>query len=213
MGGQTMPKMVLVADDTKNIRTLLTTCLKLEGYEVDTAADGNEAFQMLITNKYDLAFIDIKMPEMTGTELLRRINQIDIKTQIIIMTAFATVKNAIDCTKMGAVLYIQKPFSANKVRTILGEINLEKNMQIDEVAAVEINNNDIAANCEDLCDNECFNNCQISEQIDKVKHDFMINQDNPDIYSDLGQIYEKQNQHEKADLFYRFSEQLKLLKK
>jgi len=130
-------KRVLVVDDTKNIRVLLTTCLEVEGYQVDTASDGKTALERLQTTAYDLAFLDIKLPELSGTEVLRKLRSSDIHIPVVIMTAFATVKNAIECTKLGAVQYLQKPFTAEKVRMIMKElkegsehINRRENMEL-----------------------------------------------------------------------------------
>jgi two-component system, OmpR family, response regulator len=116
-------KKVLIIDDTKNIRIMLKKCLELEGYEVTTANDGQQALDLFKTEEYDLAFLDIKMPGIRGTEVLRRIRGIGITTPVIIITAFGTVKNAVDCTNMGAVAYIQKPFSAEKITTLLRELD------------------------------------------------------------------------------------------
>lgn len=116
-------KKVLIADDTKNIRTLLATYLEMEGYDIQVATDGQMALEIFKTQEIDLAFLDIKMPVLSGTEVLRQIRKSGINTPVIIMTAFATVKNAIECTKLGAVSYLQKPFTAEKIRTVLNEIN------------------------------------------------------------------------------------------
>lgn len=115
-------KRVLVVDDTKNIRTMLSTCLELSGYEVLTAKNGNEALEIFKTQKIDLAFLDIKLPEISGTEVLRTIRSLGIHTPVVVMTAFATVKNAIECTKLEAVMYLQKPFTMDKIKTVLEEI-------------------------------------------------------------------------------------------
>lgn len=66
-------KRVLVVDDTKNIRLLLTKCLELEGYEVETASNGQEGYEKICGGAYNLVFLDIKLPELSGTEVLRRI--------------------------------------------------------------------------------------------------------------------------------------------
>ena len=113
---------VLVADDTKNIRTLLMKCLQLEGYEVETANDGREALDALSNGAFGLAFLDIKMPLLSGTEVLKKIREAGIGTAVIIITAYATVKNAVECTQLGAVAYLQKPFTADKVRNVLAEL-------------------------------------------------------------------------------------------
>lgn len=114
-------KRVLVADDTKNIRLLLMKCLQMEGYEVLTANDGLAAREILMNEKIDLAFIDIKMPHLSGTEVIRYVRNMGITTPIIVITAYATVKNAVECTQMGTIAYLQKPFTADKVKTVLKE--------------------------------------------------------------------------------------------
>jgi two-component system, OmpR family, response regulator len=112
-------KKVLIVDDTKNIRNLLTTCLELNGYTVSSAKNGMEALELISQEFFDIAFIDIKMPELSGTEVLRRIRAKGISIPVVIMTAFATVKNAVECTQLGAVAYLQKPFTADKVTDLL----------------------------------------------------------------------------------------------
>lgn len=132
-------KKVLVADDTKNIRLLLKTCLEIEGYDVTLASDGNQALELIKGNSFDLAFIDIKMPEITGTEVLRRIREYGNTMPVIIMTAYGTIKNAIECTRLGAVSYLQKPFTADKVKTVLAE--LIKNDSNDNLSTDNSNEN------------------------------------------------------------------------
>lgn len=116
-------KKVLVVDDTKNIRVLLTTCLEVNGFEVSTASNGDEALELFEKSTFDLVFLDIKMPEVSGTQVLRKIRSMGIDTPVVIMTAFGTVKNAVECTKLGAVAYLQKPFTADKVKTLLKELS------------------------------------------------------------------------------------------
>ena len=115
-------KRALVIDDTKNIRNLLTTCLELNDFEVMTASNGEDALKLLMSESFDLVFLDIKMPEISGTKVLKLMRDASIETPVIIMTAFATVKNAIDCTKLGAVAYLQKPFTLDKVNSVLSEL-------------------------------------------------------------------------------------------
>lgn len=114
-------KKILVVDDTKNIKILLKKCLQLQGFEVLTANDGFEALEMFVKESFDVAFLDIKLPRLSGTEVLKRIREMGIKTPVIIITAYATIKNTFECTQLGAVAYIQKPFTADKVKTILSE--------------------------------------------------------------------------------------------
>ena len=115
---------VLVIDDTKNIRILLSTCLELRGYDVITADNGLEALKIIqdIEKDIDLIFLDIRMPGISGTEVLKVIKETRENCPVIIMTAFATVKNAIECTKLGALVYLQKPFSPDRINLVLDEI-------------------------------------------------------------------------------------------
>lgn len=117
-------KKVLVIDDTKNIRMLLSTCLELRGYSVITADNGIEALKIIKNPEevVDLIFLDVRMPEISGTEVLKVIKEEREDCSVVIMTAFATVKNAIECTKLGALVYLQKPFSPDRINLVLDEI-------------------------------------------------------------------------------------------
>lgn len=125
----------LVIDDTKNIRMLLKTCLEIEGHDVYIASDGNEALDIMSSDKFDLIFMDIKMPKISGTEVLRKMRDLGISTPVIIMTAFGTVKNAVECTKLGAISYLQKPFTSEKVKNVLKETGFSNvNQEKDNVS-------------------------------------------------------------------------------
>ena len=128
-------KRILVVDDTKNIRVLLSTCLELRGYDAITADNGVEALEIINdkNQKIDLIFLDIRMPGLSGTEILKNIKYIRNNCPVVIMTAFATVKNAVECTKLGALIYLQKPFSPERINLVLDEIENKKKIgSIDE---------------------------------------------------------------------------------
>ena len=130
-------KKVLVVDDTKNIRTLLGIYLKLNGFEVLMATNGHEALSIIDTEPVDLIFLDIKMPEISGTEVLKRIRAKGITAPVVIMTAFATVKNAVDCTKLGAITYLQKPFTTDKIKTIIDEMMTEDRSHMPKILNIK----------------------------------------------------------------------------
>lgn len=117
-----MKGRVLVIDDTKNIRLLLTKSLEVEGYEVSTAADGREGLERICAETFDLIFLDIKLPEMSGTEVLRRMRAAGVQTSVIVITAYPTIKNAVECTRLGVVSYLQKPFTAERLANVLREL-------------------------------------------------------------------------------------------
>lgn len=188
-------KKVLVVDDTKNIRMMLTKCLELEGYEVMTASDGKQALAMFSEHTFDLAFLDIKLPEIRGTEVLKRIRELGIKTPIIIITAYATVKNAVDCTNMGAVAYVQKPFSVEKIRSVLKE--LDNNPLYLERACNGVE--------------KLINDAKVSldtRAYDKAlkfsKEALCIELNNPEIYLLISKAYEGLGNKDNAERFYQF---------
>lgn len=113
---------VLIVDDTKNIRMLLTKCMEMEGHHVTVASDGKTALELFQKEHFDIAFLDIKMPQFSGTEVLKEIREMGIYTPVIIITAYATIRNAVECTNLGAVAYLQKPFTSDKIKAVLREV-------------------------------------------------------------------------------------------
>lgn len=117
-------KMVLVVDDAASIRNLLAKCLELNGFCVETAEDGKMALEMILRKPYDLVFLDIRLPIISGTEVLKRMREKGVQVPAVIITAFGNIKNAIDCTRLGAVAYVQKPFTANRIVSLLDELKI-----------------------------------------------------------------------------------------
>ncbi|MBC8063105.1 MAG: response regulator [Clostridiaceae bacterium] len=186
---------VLVVDDTKNIRMLLTTCLELYGYEVVTAVDGLDALNAIQTSTPDLIFLDIKLPEISGTEVLRRIRSSGIITPVVIMTAFATVKNAIECTKLGAVAYLQKPFTADKVKTVINEL-------INRTASVENSTEVNIKICKALIEDG-----ELNESYILLKKQLAIDPTNGEVYFLIALLYDKKGNKEEAHRFYNIAKQ------
>ena len=109
-----MPK-ILIVDDEKSIRTTLREILEYEKYEVDEAKDGQEGYDMLKKNSYDIVLCDIKMPKMDGMELLEKIKDTDINSQFIMISAHGTIETAVEATKKGAYDFITKPPDLNRM--------------------------------------------------------------------------------------------------
>jgi two-component system, OmpR family, response regulator len=184
---------ILIIDDTKNIRLMLTKCLELEGYNVTTARGGKEAIEILKNKKFDLVFLDIKLPEIRGTEVLRRMRDMAVNTPVIIITAYGTVKNAIDCTNMGAIAYLQKPFTADKIKSVLQELNFkfssENNLPNIDKYILQI---------EDLMKQSLFQDALI--QLKKV---VSIDPANPKIHLLFSKVYKAIGNEEYAEKFYQ----------
>ncbi|MBI5584831.1 MAG: sigma-54-dependent Fis family transcriptional regulator [Deltaproteobacteria bacterium] len=101
---------ILVVDDEKNYLLVLKELLAEEGYEVSTAQSATAALEILAETDPDLIITDMKMPGMSGLELLERLKQKDPQLPVIMMTAFGTVEKAVEAMKKGAQDYITKPF-------------------------------------------------------------------------------------------------------
>ena len=119
---------LLIVDDEEGMRLGLEKALSLEGYRVASAATGSEARKRAKAERFDCAFVDLKLPDLSGTDLLP-----DLKaagTAVVIITAFASVDTAVRAMKLGAVDYLQKPFDNHDIvaladRLCLGAQNAE----------------------------------------------------------------------------------------
>lgn len=129
---------ILVVDDDEGIRKVITTALNDESYITDTASNGKEAIEKSKTNAYNLAIIDIHLPDMEGTQLLSELKETTPKMRKIIITGFPEVQNAITAVKKGADDYITKPVNIdvliNSIREQLRKQQEEKNYSEEKVA-------------------------------------------------------------------------------
>lgn len=125
-----MPKILLV-DDEKAIRNALREILEYEDYEISEAANGKEALKLLKENAFDLCFCDVKMPEMDGIKLLETLNQEDISTPLVMISGHASIDNAVECVKLGAFDFIEKPLDLNRI-LVTARNAMDKNVLIEE---------------------------------------------------------------------------------
>lgn len=119
---------ILVADDEESMRWVLSKALKRKGFSVDLAKDGDEALRMIQTSHYDMAILDIKMPGLSGLDLLDQIRELKNELLVVIMTAEASMKNAVEAMKRGAYDYITKPFDLDVIDAIIEKIDKAREM-------------------------------------------------------------------------------------
>jgi len=112
---------ILVIDDDENIRKVLNTILEDEGYIVDTAETAKESIEKSENSFYNLALIDVRLPDMEGIELLSKLRDTKPKMRKIIVTGYPTLQNAIAAVNKGADAYIVKPFEVDKILEIIRE--------------------------------------------------------------------------------------------
>lgn len=116
---------ILIVDDEQGIRDLLISEFSKLGYEVFSAINGEEAVSKLQAEKVDVVITDMKMPKVDGLELLKFIKEKTPETEVIIITGYATVENALDAMRSGAYDFIQKPFNIDELAALV-EKALEK---------------------------------------------------------------------------------------
>ena len=110
---------VLIIDDDDQLRVSFERLLKEDGFFVETAPSGEVGLNLIQSQAPDLVILDMRLPGMNGLETFKRINAMDPKLPVIIMTAFGTTETAIEATKMGAFDYILKPFDIPEMLSII----------------------------------------------------------------------------------------------
>ena len=106
-------KSILVVDDEKAQREILEMILSGEGYDVTTASSGNAAMKFVADRHFDLVLTDLKMPGMSGLELLKELTDFDKSIIVVLLTAHGSVDSAVDALQLGAFDYLQKPYEAD----------------------------------------------------------------------------------------------------
>lgn len=112
-------KKILIVDDDAEFRTHLIDILFDDGYETDSASSAKEALEKSAAQKFDVVLLDFMMPKMSGIDALQELRKRHPKTKVIMITAFASVENAVDAIKKGATDYISKPFKVSDFLTTI----------------------------------------------------------------------------------------------
>lgn len=107
---------ILVIDDEEILRHCLDDILSDAGFKVQTASSGEEGLQLFEEEFFEIILLDIKMPGMSGIEVLKAIKKINPETKVIIITGYASVNTAVESMKLGASDYLTKPFDMNQIK-------------------------------------------------------------------------------------------------
>ncbi|MFQ5780206.1 MAG: sigma-54-dependent transcriptional regulator [Nitrospiria bacterium] len=113
------PYKILVVDDESGPRDLLESALLEKGFQVKTAKSGDQACQFIDEEPFDLVLTDLKMPGLSGNELLKRIRQLSPETLIILITGYASLQSAIEAIRGGAYDYLTKPFQVDELYVVV----------------------------------------------------------------------------------------------
>ncbi len=185
---------ILIVDDEKNIRLTLSQALEAPEVEADTAANGEEALAKLKAKEFDLILLDLKMPGMDGMEVLRRVREFRPDIRVIILTAYGTIESAVEAMKLGAVDFIQKPFSPDEIRGLVSRvIDREK---LDEKKAVDYGSSVELAK-------RCIGDRHFGAAIEHVRRAISLDPGRPEAFNLLGALTEIQGDRFEAQKNYR----------
>lgn len=123
-----MNKKILIVDDSATIRNLVKIALKLDGYDITTAIDGQDALEKLGKNSFDMLITDLNMPNMDGRELIKNVREISefVKLPIIVLSSLSSAKDITNTMDIGADAYITKPFDNVKLRAEISNFFQDK---------------------------------------------------------------------------------------
>jgi DNA-binding NtrC family response regulator len=127
-----MKPSLLIVDDDEVMRETLSDVLRKKGYEVFVASSGNDALSAIRKNIIDLIVLDMRLPDLDGLEVLKRVKEFDTEILVIMMTAYSDVQTAVSAMKSGAYHYINKPFELEELKLLI-EKGLETKSLINEV--------------------------------------------------------------------------------
>ena len=118
IGRDTLPSLLLV-DDDEVLRERLAQAIRSRGYEVRTAGTAEEALREAAADSPEMAVLDLKMPGMSGLELLRELRQQDPSTRVLMLTGYGSIATAVQAVREGAVGYLPKPADADEILAAL----------------------------------------------------------------------------------------------
>ena len=113
-----MSGTILIVDDERTLARAVRAFLQESGYEAEVAGDAEQALGLLETLRPDVVFSDVRLPGMSGIELLRRIREFDPALPVVIMTAYGTIEGAVEAVKLGAFDYIKKPVDLEELKLL-----------------------------------------------------------------------------------------------
>ncbi|MBN2016619.1 MAG: response regulator [Candidatus Cloacimonetes bacterium] len=189
-------KKVLIVDDEKNIRMTLSQTLTGQGLITETAMNGEEALTKMDESKYDIIFLDLKMPGIHGLDVLKEISKSGSRIVTVIITAHGTIDSAVEAMKLGAIDFIQKPFTPDEIREVINTI-----MKRDELEAEKPD--DFKSNIEYA--KKCITEKNFESAINYLKKAISINSNSAEAYNMIGALLEIRGDLSEAQRNYRMA--------
>ena len=120
---------ILVIDDERNIARMLSVALETDGHEVVAVESSSGALRQVQKSPFDAAFLDLRLGQEDGLEVLAQLRRADAGVAVVVITAFASIPSAIEATRLGAADYLPKPFTPGQVRLVLGRIEKRRGLE------------------------------------------------------------------------------------
>ena len=186
---------ILVVDDERNVRLMYRAAL--DGmFTVDEADSAARALEKFNARRYDLGILDLRMPQMTGLELLEQMNNLSITTPVIFVTAYADVPNAVSAMKFGAIDFLQKPVTPDQLRTVVKDVLVRHS--IEERKSPEPHDFDYFLRCA----KRAINLRDFSAARRNLISALEIDQDSPQALNLAGVMFEMREEFEQARRYY-----------
>ncbi|MCB1114083.1 MAG: sigma-54-dependent Fis family transcriptional regulator [Chlamydiia bacterium] len=122
---------ILVVDDEGLVRNFLSETLKRKNFEVSVAENGMKALDLLKKDAFDLVITDMRMPDLTGIDIIKKVKELSPTTAIIVITAFGSIENAVEAMRLGAFNYLIKPFSPDTIEAVIEKVQEHLSLQAE----------------------------------------------------------------------------------
>lgn len=124
---------ILIVEDDASFSRILARCLEGAGYEVVTAADGQEALARASREQFDAVLLDLHLPHLSGMEVLRGLRTLGTTVPVVMMSGHGTIENAVEAIKLGALDFLPKPFAPEELRRLLAEVLARRAVEADQL--------------------------------------------------------------------------------
>ncbi len=189
-----MSRSVLIVDDEKNILLTLSQSLETLQLDTDTASNGEEALAKLKEKNFRLILLDFRMPGIDGMDVLRQVRQIRPDILVIMISAYGTVELAVEAMKLGAVDFIQKPFSPEEIRALVSRVldreKLDEQRVADYATSIELAKKSIG-------------NRHFDAAIEHARKAIFLDPSRPEAFNLLGALLEIRGNRREAQKSYR----------
>jgi DNA-binding NtrC family response regulator len=191
-----MKPVILIVDDEPNVRLTYRAALETEGLEVREASDGITALRAMSETQFDLAILDMRMPEVSGLDLLERMRQQGIQTPVVIITAYGDIPHAVRAMKLGAIDFLEKPLTPETLRSMVAEILHRHGRPRPEPASQETFEDHMQAA------KRLLNLRQFDQAREHIAKALDVRTDSPEIFNLGGVLFEMLEDYDQAKRYY-----------